>query len=47
MRVHLKFLTLHVRVREGEYFALCTQMWQPLSRDLLIKIARVALDQLY
>jgi hypothetical protein len=39
--------TLLVLVREDEYFALSTQMWQPRSRDLLVKIARVALDQLY
>jgi hypothetical protein len=39
--------TLHVLVREDEYFALCTQMWQPRSRDLLINIARVALDKLH
>jgi hypothetical protein len=38
--------TLNVLVREDEYFALCTQMWQPQSRDLLVNIARVALDQL-
>ena len=39
--------TLHVQVREDEYFALCTQYWQPRSSDLLINIARVALDQLH
>src|SRR5262245_47324145 len=38
---------LHVLVREDEYFALGTQMRQPRSRDLLVNIARVALDQLH
>jgi len=38
--------SLLVLVREDKYFALGTQMWQPGSRDLLVKIARVALDQL-
>jgi hypothetical protein len=39
--------SLLVLVREDEYFALATQMWQPQSRDLLVKIARVALDKLH
>src|SRR5262245_21536432 len=39
--------TLFVLVREDEYFALGTQHWQPRSRDLLVKIARAALDQLH
>jgi hypothetical protein len=38
--------TLHVLVREDEYFALSTQMYQPRSRELLVNIARVVLDQL-
>lgn len=37
--------TLHVLVREDEYFSLSTQMYQPGSRELLVKIARVVLEQ--
>ena len=38
--------SLHVLVREGEQFALTTQMYKPESRELLVKIARAILDQL-
>jgi len=38
--------TLHVLIREDEYFSVSTQMYQPGSRELLVKIARVMLGQL-
>ena len=38
--------SLHVLVREGEQFAVLTQMYRPESRELLVKIARAILEQL-
>lgn len=38
--------TLHVLVGEDEYFTISTQMYQPQSRELLVNIARVVLEQL-
>jgi hypothetical protein len=35
--------SLHVLVRGDDYFTLSTQMYQPRSRDLLVKIAKVML----
>lgn len=37
---------LHVLVREDEYFSLSTQMYQPRSREHLVKIAQAVLSRL-
>ena len=37
--------SLHVLVREDEYFTISTQMHQPRSRDLLVDIAKAVLSQ--
>ncbi|MFP5263445.1 MAG: hypothetical protein ACLGJB_16200 [Blastocatellia bacterium] len=36
--------TLHVLVGEDQYFSFSTQMYQPESRELLVKLARSVLD---
>lgn len=38
--------TLHVLISGDEYFSVSTQMYQPGSRDLLVKIARVVLSKI-